>query len=91
MSFALATTALSALGLPPLVWLIVLGIAIVLGLIAVRFWLSSPPPESAPKMRWGYVGRPGSSANLKGAKFGSGLDVYIDNEGAVDLGDSEVD
>lgn len=41
-------------------------------------------PDSPGPLRYGYVGRPGSRANLGKASFGKDLDVAIDNAGDID-------
>jgi hypothetical protein len=47
---------------------------------------SAPPPTG----RTGYRGRPGSTGTFRATTFGSSLDTDIDNEGDVDVEDSDL-
>ncbi len=40
--------------------------------------------------RIGYKGRPGSTGTFRRTRFGDGLDVDIDNEGDIDVDDSDL-
>jgi hypothetical protein len=50
------------------------------------------PPEapSSPTGRVGYKGRPGSIGKFRGTTFGERLDTDIDNEGDVNVEDSDL-
>jgi hypothetical protein len=48
-------------------------------------------PEHGAPGRVGYRGRPGSTARFRGTRFGESLDTDIDNQGDIDVEDSDVD
>jgi hypothetical protein len=58
-----------------------------------RSWLGIPQPVKveADNARVGYIGRKGSTGNLKKARFGKALDVGIDNAGDVDAEEATFD
>lgn len=60
----------------------------------LRGWLGislkNAPSTGESTGRVGYHGRPGSTGNFRGTKFGSGLDTDILNEGHVEVHDSDV-
>ena len=63
----------------------------------LRGWLGIPPatragkPTPPPGGRTGYRGRPGSTATFRRTRFGEGLDTDIDNEGNIDVDNSDVE
>jgi hypothetical protein len=76
------------------------GAAICLALMAMialvlwtplRGWLGIPPHLTESRGRVGYRGRPGSTATFRRTRFGETLDTDIDNEGDIDVDDSDVD
>lgn len=55
-----------------------------------RRWLGLPGPKKERQGRTGYKGHPGSTGRFRNTDFGDTLDVDIDNEGDVDVEDSEL-
>ena len=57
-------------------------------------WNRKPPSDASQgetKERIGYRGRPGSTTTFRGTRwFGQKLDTDIDNEGDIDVEDSDV-
>jgi hypothetical protein len=56
----------------------------------LRGWLGIPKPGGSSR-RTGYRGHPGSTATFRRTRFGSGLDTDIDNEGDIDVDDSDIE
>jgi hypothetical protein len=68
---------------------------VVAGMIAtvlwtpMRAWLGIPPAaHGAGKI--GYRGRRGSTGRFNRSRFGEGLDTAIDNEGDIEVDDSDI-
>lgn len=64
----------------------------------IRRWLglklhrsaAAPGESSTETGRVGYKGHPSGTATFRGTTFGSDLDTSIDNEGQIDVQDSEL-
>ena len=96
MAVGLATAAAAALKAPTGVWIAMLVLAglclIAAGLQHWREGKAEAPPQPVPLpvVRTGYKGRPGSTGTFRGTTFGSSLDTDIDNEGDVEVEDSDL-
>lgn len=101
VSLAIAT-GLGWLSLGPIAGIVVIAAGLLLlVLYSQRFFRAyfgfsepnagSDPVSEPQQQRIGYVGRPGSSANLSDARFGAELDTAIDNSGEVDARNARFD